>query len=289
MDIQQLKNFLHLSESLNFRITSESSFITQPALTRQIQMLEKDLGVILFLRTTKSVNLTPAGAYFKREIKQILTKLAFVETQTAQIHAGEAGTIRLAFSTSASQELMPKVLKNLRAKLPNLHTTIVDISNKKMVDAIKNQEIDVAFGPNINAPDGIAHEIVYRENFVLLMPQDCKIEVKKPADFVKLADENFILPSLKHSFGYVESILKICADFGKFHPKVRHESEFSTMVLRLVEAGLGISIEPKSSFLGQNLNIRTIELDFIPQKSNMTMLWLAERTGEFARFFECVS
>lgn len=289
MDIQQLKNFLDLAETLSFRQTAQACFITQPALTRQIQLLENQLDAQLFERTTKQVKLTIAGVYFQKEIKRLLNNFDDIQKQCAAIDKGSAGVIRLAFSTSATQFLMPQILKNIKTNMPKLNTTITDISNHDMVASIKNRAIDVAFGPNILAPSEIESRVVYSENFVLLLPKGSKIKLEKPSDFKKLKNEKFILPSPMMSMGYLESIVRICTEFGNFKPNVVHESPYSTTVMRLVEAGLGISLEPKSSLLGQQMDIQTIELDFIPQKSNMTMLWLEERKREFERFFECVN
>jgi DNA-binding transcriptional LysR family regulator len=146
MDIQQLQNFLLLGENKNFRQTAEQQFITQPALSRQIQLLENELNATLFERTTKRVELTKAGAYFHQEVARLMKTLTHVQQRTAEIHRGEAGTVRMAFSSSATQYLMPKVLKIMQQQLPNLKATVVDISNVDMVKAIQNQDLDVAFG-----------------------------------------------------------------------------------------------------------------------------------------------
>lgn len=288
MDIQQLKNFQLLAENKNFRQTAEQQFITQPALTRQIQLLENEVGVTLFTRTTKRVELTKAGLYFQEQTARLLKSLEYTFERTQQIYKGEAGIIRLAFSTSATQELMPRLLTALRQKLPNLQATLVDISNHDMVQAILNQDLDVAFGPNIIPPIGIKSKVVYRENFVLLVPQNHVLTQENFKGLHQVADEYFILPSVQMSMGYVESILNFCYNEGGFTPKILHQSAYSTTVLRLVEAGFGVAIEPKSSLLGQQMNIKVIELNALTQKSNMTMLWLEERAAEFQGFFDCV-
>ena len=79
--------------------------------------------------------------------------------------------------------------------------------------------------------------------------------------------------------------MQICQGYG-FKPKVAHESAHSTGVLRLVEAGLGISIEPISSVLGTNMNIKLIELKNLPQKAVMTLFWLQEREGELSKYIK---
>jgi DNA-binding transcriptional LysR family regulator len=288
MDIQQLENFILLAKNRNFRQTAEERFITQPALSRQIQLLENEIDALLFTRTTKRVELTKAGKYFEEQIARLLKTLEYTKTRTSQIHKGEAGTIRLAFSSSATQGLMPRILHSIRQQVPNLHADLVDLSNFDMVHALYHQDLDVAFGPNIIPPEGIESRIIYSENFVLLVPDNHHLTQDNFVGLEQVADENFILPSPAMSMGYLESVLNFCHQYGGFTPKVSHHTAYSSTVMRLVEGGFGVAIEPASSFLGQAMNIRAITLDMIPQKANMTMLWLKEREKEFDIFFSCV-
>ncbi|MCP1383386.1 hypothetical protein [Runella salmonicolor] len=88
--------------------------------------------------------------------------------------------------------------------------------------------------------------------------------------------------------GYVETFHKLCRDYGDFISKIVHESAYSASVLRLVEAGIGISIEPKSTLRGQNLQIKSVELSDIAQKADMKMLWLEERSEELKSILQLV-
>jgi DNA-binding transcriptional LysR family regulator len=117
------------------------------------------------------------------------------------------------------------------------------------------------------------------------MPADHPLSKKKFNDLSVLKNETFILPQVSTGVGYVEAIMQICQGFG-FKPKVAHESAHSMAVLRLVEAGLGISIEPVSSVRGANMNIKLIELKNLPQKAAMILFWLREREEELKRFIE---
>jgi DNA-binding transcriptional LysR family regulator len=144
---------------------------------------------------------------------------------------------------------------------------------------------DIGVAPNIILPPEVNHKILYKENFVLILPGDHPLSKNKLTDLSALKDETFILPQLSTGIGYVEAILQICQSSG-FKPKVAHESSHAMGVLRLVEAGLGVSIEPMSSVHGANMNIRLIELKNLPQKVTMTLFWLREREDELDRFIK---
>jgi DNA-binding transcriptional LysR family regulator len=283
MDVQQIKNFLVLCNTLNFRKAAEQINIVQPALSRQIQLLENEMGALLFNRSKRTVTLTEAGLFFQKEADRILQDLSKTITRTAQIHNGEAGEIRVTHASSAMNTVVPSFLVKAKHKWPHIKTIAQETSNFQQIEMLLARKTDLGIAPNIMLPPEVNSKILYRENFVLILPGDHSLSKNKLTDLSVLKNETFILPQVSTGVGYVEAILQICQDFG-FKPKVAHESAHSTGVLRLVEAGLGISIEPISSVLGTNMKIRLIELKDLPQKATMTLFWLREREEELDRF-----
>jgi DNA-binding transcriptional LysR family regulator len=283
MDIRQIQNFLVLSQTLNFRIASEQVNIVQPALSRQIQLLESELGALLFHRTKRVVALTRAGVYFQTEARRILRDLHAVIDRTAQLHTGEAGEIRVTHASSAMNTVLPSFLVKVKHQWPNLKTIVDETSNYQQIEMMLRRETDIGIAPNILVPPEIETRILYRENFALLLPERHPLAKKKLTNLSVLKSETFILPQLSTGIGYVETILQICQSYG-FRPKVAHESAHSIGVLRLVEAGLGIAIEPMSSVRGVTMNVKIIELKQIPQKVEMALFWLRDRDTELSRF-----
>lgn len=287
MDFRTIEHFLKLSETLNFRKAAEEIYIAQPALSRQIMALEEELGVVLFDRNKRNVALTTAGEYFKEECERILEDFERVKQRTLQIHKGEGGEIKIAHSSSSMQFLLPNILAKIQAEMPLMKTNLNETTNLYGINALINRTIDVAFGPNMIVPKELNTRTVYVENFVIILPQNHRLDATNFESLAQLADENFILPPRDESSGYVESLEALCQSYG-FIPKVAYQSGNSNTVLRLVEAGLGISIEPKSALSGQNMNVKFIELNNISLKASMLMLWLRGREKELKPFFEIV-
>lgn len=285
MDIQQIKNFLILSDTLNFRKAAGQINIVQPALSRQIQLLEKEIGAILFNRSKRTVTLTEAGIFFKKEADRILADLNKTIIRTAQLHKGEAGEVRVTHASSAMNTVVPSFLVNVKHKWPDLKTIAQETSNFQQIEMLLSRKTDLGIAPNIILPPEVNAKVLYKENFVLILPADHALSKRRFTDLSVLKNETFILPQLSTGVGYVEAILQICQGFG-FKPKVAHESAHSIGVLRLVEAGLGISIEPISSVRGANMNIKIIELKNLPQKAAMILFWLREREEELNRFIK---
>lgn len=285
MDVQQIKNFLVLCDTLNFRKAAEQINIVQPALSRQIQLLENEVGALLFNRSKRTVTLTDAGIFFQKESNRILHDLHKTINKTAQLHNGEAGEIKITHASSAMNTVVPSFLVKVKHKWPDLKTTAQETSNFQQLEMLLARKSDMGVAPNIMLPPEVNSKILYKENFVLILPNDHPLAKKKLTDLSVLKNETFILPQLSTGVGYVEAILRICQDFG-FKPKIAHESAHSIGVLRLVEAGLGISIEPISSVRGTNMNVKLVELKNIPQKAVMLLFWLREREEELSRFIK---
>ncbi len=287
MDLRTIEHFLKLAETLNFRKTAEEIYIAQPALSRQIMALEEELGVVLFDRNKRNVTLTEAGVYFREECQRILEDFERVKQRTFQIHKGEGGEIKIAHSSSSMQFLLPSILAKIQSEMPLMKTILNESTNVFGINALINRTIDVAFGPNMIVPKELNTRTLYAENFVILLPQNHWLRTEEFHSLAQLSDENFILPPRNESSGYVESIEALCQTHG-FIPKVAYQSGNSNTVLRLVEAGVGVSIEPKSALSGQNMNVRFIELENVSTQSEMRMVWLRGREKEFSRFFEIV-
>lgn len=287
MDFRTIEHFLKLSETLNFRKAADEIYIAQPALSRQIMALEEELGVVLFDRNKRNVALTTAGEYFKEECERILEDFERVKQRTFQIHKGEGGEIKIAHSSSSMQFLLPNILAKIQAEMPLMKTNLNETTNIYGINALINRTIDVAFGPNMIVPKELNTRTIYVENFVILLPQNHWLDENNFESLAQLADENFILPPRNESSGYVESLEALCQSYG-FIPKVAYQSGNSNTVLRLVEAGVGISIEPKSALSGQNMNVKFIELNNISLKASMLMVWLRGREKDLKPFFEIV-
>ena len=217
MDIQQLKNFLVLCETLNYREASERINIVQPALSRQIQQLEEKVGAVLFDRNKRNVNLTDAGSHFRIECDRIVHDFEKAVSKTAQIHRGEAGEIRIGHSSSAMQTILPSFLVKVKSILPDIKTNLEETANRQLVEMLLNRKADIGFAPNLLPPSDIQSKLIYEENFVVLLPKNHPISVDNFTDLSVFANENFILPPLavgrmKFSFVKTDKSVKFSAD-----------------------------------------------------------------------------
>ncbi|MBC7400877.1 MAG: LysR family transcriptional regulator, partial [Mucilaginibacter sp.] len=129
--------------------------------------------------------------------------------------------------------------------------------------------------------------IFFEDVFVVVLPESHPLSADSYKDFSVFAAESFILPHEIEGSGYNHTVESICLDAG-FLPNVVHHTSSVSSALRLVEAGLGITIEPKGSLLGQNLAIKFIELNNIPQKAQSVILWNDNTETEHQSILELV-
>lgn len=289
MDIEVLRNFLKLSETLNFTKTSDKVFIAQPALSRQIKKLEDELSIVLFKRNKRNVELTPAGAYFRNEVQKIINQLDYCIKQSAQIEKGEMGEIRIAYTHSVMQSFLPDLVKKLNHALPGIKIILIEMSNTRQVEAIRNREIDISLSTNPTIKGNLKSKVLKEENFAVVLPKNHPINHSNFVSVAQFEAESFILAPKADGELYVGIIESICIDAG-YLPNVIHESSHASTVIRLVEAGIGITIEPLSGLIRyHNNNIKYIELKNIKQKAIIVMLWNADLESTHAGIFSLIN
>ncbi|GMQ27795.1 LysR family transcriptional regulator [Algoriphagus confluentis] len=275
MELRHLNYFQAVAEELNYRKAAERLFISQPGLSRQIKQLEEEMGVQLFERDRKHVELTAAGAYFKREVDFILNHLEITQKQIQEIAQGKEGELRIGFLGSASNQVLPDLLQKLNSRFPKINTSLEELSNQIQVEMIQKDKLDLGFVRLASVPEDLEMRAVYRDTFSLVVPADHPISVDTFQSVGQYSDESFILFSSDYSNFYYEQILGICRDAG-FSPRIKHKSVHALTIFRLVENGLGVAIVPTSLKEGYELNVRFMEIPAITQFTELSLIWKPE-------------
>ena len=285
MTTEQIKNFLAAAEVLNFHKASSSMFIAQPALSRQIKNLENEIGALLFDRTKKQIKLTDAGVYFKNEMMRIFEHVEQTKKRAGQIHRGEAGEINMGHVSSAMQSVLPPFLRIVKLRHPDLKISLKESACTDILNKVINRELAFGVVPNVLIPNEIEEVVLYKENFVVVMPKNMKVSAQKEERLKDLAKADWILPGAEDSQGYNEILYRLFHKNG-FWPKVVFESPNASTNLRLVSEGLGVTIIGKSAIRNVKLNIKHFELTEESPKVEMRFVWLKERKNELKEYIE---
>jgi len=246
MKLRHLRYFVAVAEELHFGRAAERLHIAQPPLSKQVRELEAELGVTLLRRTTRRVELAPAGEVLLARAREILAAVDDATEDTQRAARGELGRLALGFVGSATYALLPALAAALRSALPGV---VLDLRGELLTPAQVTSLLDGTLDlgllrPPVRQPE-LAVEVVRWEPLIAVLPQTHPLATADAVPLEKLSAEPFIVyPSHFRSVVH-DAVEETCATHG-FLPRVAHEvSETSTLV-SFVAAGLGVSLVPES-------------------------------------------
>ncbi len=272
LEFRHFKYFMAVAKELHFRKAAETLFISQPGLSRQIKQMEDDLGIKLFVRNNRNVELTQAGAYLQKELTKYFKGLEDILHHAKLLHQGMTGQLRLAYVGSAMYRLIPELLLKFREKKPNVLVNLKELDNKSQISALQNREIDIGFVRLERVPKGLHIHPATEETFSLVLPENHPVNKHNFEHLRQFKNENFILFDASYSESYYEKVMQIFDNSG-FYPNVSHSTVNASSIYRLVENNFGISIVPTSLKYGYNFKVKFIELKNIRQRTALKIVW----------------
>ena len=279
MNIQQLRNALILSKRLHFTKTAEEACIVQPALSRQISTLEEELGIQLFKRHKRKVELTPAGEYFTIEMENLLLQFDLIHQKALQMAKGQI-EIRIGFTHSIKQSILHEVLNKIRKSKPGICFVLKEVNNEGQFKGLQTKQLDLGFSTNPIIPPNLFGKKLTSCDFVILLPKNHPITEENYNTFSVFAGEEFIFPPLEDGSNHLEIMKSICLDAG-FTPKITHTTSSAGTAFKLVENGMGVCLEPENSIQGLNLPLNIIPLRQVSQKAELTIIWNEDFAHDF--------
>ena len=272
LEFRHLKYFLAVAEDLHFRKAAERLYISQPGLSRQIKQMEDDLGMKLFERHNRKVELTEAGDYLKNELTRNLGQLDDIINHAKLLHDGKKGQLKLGYVGSAIQKIIPELLINYRTENPDIVFSLKEMDNQKQIEELLNFNIDMGFVRLEQVPKTIEIKRIVSDSFCIVLPKKHQIDVSNFKNLSQLKDESFILFEPEYSKFYYDKVLQIFQDSG-FTPLVSHLTIHASSIYKLVENNFGVSIVPKSLTSNNPKGVKFIELDGIPQRTDLSLVW----------------
>ena len=223
VELRHLRYFIAVAEELNFSRAAQRMHMAQPPLSAAIRQLERDLGVDLFVRTTREVKLTDAGHAFLAGARRTLADAERAAEDAKRAAAGELGQLRIAFSWSTRFETLPALGRAFRATHPDVELLAQEMWNARMPPAFANGSIDVALSlcPEIAAELQLAP--IRKERLVALLPEAHPLAREEAIPLSALADDEFIVFPREIAPRLHDAFMSIYRRAG-FEPRVRNES-----------------------------------------------------------------
>ncbi len=240
MELRHLRYFVAVAEELSFRRAAEKLNLAQPPLSVQIKALERELGLHLLERTTRSVQLTHAGRVFLEEARTVLAAAQNAEHRARQAENGLVGTLRLGVIAPAANAWLAGVLRQFRQRFPTVQLSIFDLSIPEQLRQVRSNELDAALlRPPIPFPE-LDFEFVEETEHVLALPVGHRLSKKRSLDWSDFHNEDLVMvhPSLQH--GYYDSFFAACAKAGA-KPRPAQYANDIYIKLWLISAGFGIA------------------------------------------------
>ena len=195
MELRLLRYFIAVAEELSFNRAAQRLHMTQPPLSNQIKQLEEELGVLLFVRTNRGVRMTEAGEALLEEARRILVQLEQTTRVVQRVGHGEVGRLTLGFVPSASNEVLPPILRTFRNRYPDVELFLREMRPDRVVQRLHDQQIDAGFLYLPLDDASLNIECVSREPLVLALPESHPLAARPRVELQALAEEPFILPA----------------------------------------------------------------------------------------------
>jgi len=243
-----LQAFMVVAEELHFGRAAQRLHISQPPLSQQIRQFEQQVGTPLFVRTTRSVQLTAAGQMLRDRARALWQDADAALAAVRRAAQGDVGTLAIGFTSSAAYKLMPAALAAYRQRYPQVEIRLTEAISSRLIDMLLTDRIDIALLRHdaSYANPGIQFAPAYRENLcVALYPTHTLARQRTPIRPQQLDGVDLVGFSAAEAPYFRSRLLGYCARFG-IQPRITHESMMPTL-LSLVEAGVGIALVPESA------------------------------------------
>lgn len=260
-ELNQLRSFVAIATELSFRRAAETLNITQPPLTRQIQLLEREIGVELFDRSGRSIRLTAAGRRFLSEAQDLLRRAEAAALSARRAQHGEEGSVTLGFVPVAALGILPVVIDSLRRALPGVDLVMREMLTIDQAQALPAGQIDLGIMrlPRDHSRLNIAR--IVREPYVLALHRDHPLAGRGQFELRDLDGLDFIMYAPSNGWYSYEVLNGLFMAEGVQPNFVQYLGQ-SITILSLVDAGEGAALVPESSrhIMFPNVVLRNIEM-----------------------------
>ena len=256
MTITQLKYALAIAEHQNFTKAAEKCFVTQPTLSTQIQKLEDELGVVIFDRGKKPIELTDAGRKIVLQARNIVNEADRIQDIVDQHKGFIGGEFRLGIIPTIMPTLLPMFLKNFIKKYPKVKLKIEELTTDEILTRIQDGHLDAAIAATPLENDSIKERVLYFEPFVGYIPTNHRLKDKEKLEISDLEINDMLLLEDGHCFR--DGVINLCKTFkDQEGESFQLESGSIETLIKLSNEDLGMTLLPYLHTLDMKDNLKS--------------------------------
>ncbi|MFF5156848.1 LysR substrate-binding domain-containing protein [Streptomyces sp. NPDC000348] len=245
--LAQLTSFVAVAEELHFTRAAERLNMTQPPLSRQIQLLESELRVQLLDRTNRTVRLTPAGRAFLIEARRILRQSEQATLAVRRVSTGEAGAIAVGFTAAGAYSALGGLLDTARAALPGVEILLQELVTRRQLEALSEGSLDLGLArPSATGADLVSRTAV-REGLLAALPAGHRLAATdEPMRVEDFADEDFLMYSPSEARYFHELLISVFRAADVWPVFTQYLTQVHS-ILALVSGGWGLALVPEAA------------------------------------------
>jgi len=244
LDLKLLNCFCTVANELHFGRAAQMLDIHPSALGRNIRLLEEELGIRLFNRTTRNVTLTPSGHLLLTESRALIEHAEAVSDKVRSAATGNERVFRIGAIDSAATGMIPQLVHDFREELPDIELVLVEDKTAKLLPKLLSGALDIAFvRPPTTSKAGVKFDFLLNEKTVVALPKDHMLTKQEQLHVTDLADTPLIVPSPRsrpHSYNLTTRLFHEAG----LQPHVAQQAEEKQTIVNLVGAGIGAALIP---------------------------------------------
>lgn len=243
----QLECFIAVAEELHFGAAAVRLRMTQPPLSRQIQQLEREMGVQLFERTSRRVVLTEAGRTLLPNARRLIDLSAKTTADVQSVSAGEAGTLTIAYTAMAGQSILPPLIRRAARELPGVSLMLRELVTSDQLDALEKGTVDVGLLRPLYDRAGIRSQPIREEPFIIAAPSGSRLAAESGPVLLRELGRHSLLMYSPGVSRYLHDLVLTLFVTSSVQPRISQYAGQVSTLLALVSAGLGFALVPESA------------------------------------------
>jgi DNA-binding transcriptional LysR family regulator len=245
-ELSQLRCFVAVAEELHFGRAATRLNMTQPPLSRQVQILEHCLDIKLLERTSRSARLTAGGRAFLPEARRIIALAEGAGLAARRVARGEAGSIGLGCTAAASYGLLPRLVAFAAATMPGIDLVLKEMVTAEQIEALAAGGLDLGLVRHPFDRRQVEDVCLLREALLLAVPEGHPLSTGEEPSIADLHGQKMVMWSPVEARYFYDLVTGLCAAAGVMPAYVQHITQTHT-ILALVGAGLGLALVPEAA------------------------------------------